>query len=149
MQQHNAKFLPENSEIRWLDDDMMSYMIRSCSAEMSLVGDAKESGVCPAFFNLRPGACRADVWSACVLWKYGGLYVDSEMILLRPVNEITDLSLRDNVFIPQDFHPQGLYKAMIYASQARMKYLEIAVFYEIITRVEYYVTNINNKAEAT
>jgi mannosyltransferase OCH1-like enzyme len=69
-QQSNAKFLPENTVIRWLDDLMMAHMVRDMGNELVGLG---LNNICDDWFNLRPGAYRADLWRALVLWKYGGL----------------------------------------------------------------------------
>ncbi len=39
IQQHNAKFLPEGSEMRWVDDAGMASMVRSISRELAASGN--------------------------------------------------------------------------------------------------------------
>ena len=41
-----------------------------------------------AYFLLTPGASRADFWRYCALWRFGGVYADSKMRLLRPLDDI-------------------------------------------------------------
>ncbi len=77
--QHNAKFLPDGSEIRWVDDAGMVSMMSVISSEMAQAGVM--NNLCEAFLLLRPGAFRADMWRAAVLWKYGGLYMDHHLAL--------------------------------------------------------------------
>jgi hypothetical protein len=70
VQQQNAKFLPENAVIRWLDDAMVTQMVRDIANQLLGLG---MHNVCEGYFNLRPGSYRADLWRALALWKYGGL----------------------------------------------------------------------------
>ena len=46
------------------------------------------SSVLNAYLSLIPGAFKADLWRCCVLYIKGGIYVDSDMICLKPFKEI-------------------------------------------------------------
>jgi mannosyltransferase OCH1-like enzyme len=35
-----------------------------------------------------PGAAKADIWRLAVVWRYGGVYVDSDVVALRPFREV-------------------------------------------------------------
>jgi hypothetical protein len=41
-----------------------------------------------AYLLLTPGAYRADFWRYCALWRFGGVYADAKMRLLRPLDEL-------------------------------------------------------------
>jgi hypothetical protein len=41
-----------------------------------------------AYVSLVPGAYRADFWRYCMLYKFGGIYVDAKTSCLRPLDEI-------------------------------------------------------------
>jgi hypothetical protein len=41
-----------------------------------------------AYISLVPGAYRADFWRYCMLYKFGGIYVDAKTTCLRPLDEI-------------------------------------------------------------
>ena len=41
-----------------------------------------------SYLSLIPGAFKADLWRCCVLYEKGGVYVDSDMICLKPLNEL-------------------------------------------------------------
>lgn len=43
--------------------------------------------VLSAYFTLIPGAFKADLWRYCVLYIKGGVYVDADMICLKPLSE--------------------------------------------------------------
>lgn len=47
-----------------------------------------DSRVLNSYLNLIPGAFRADLWRCCVLYENGGVYVDSDMICLKSLNEL-------------------------------------------------------------
>ena len=42
-----------------------------------------------------PGAAKADIWRLAVIWRYGGVYVDSDVVALRPFREVLDNSRPD------------------------------------------------------
>ena len=80
-QQANAKYLPEGSEMRWVDDEGLFRMVQAISAELSQAGIVHN--VCESVVMLRPKAYQADIWRALVLWKYGGLYMDAHFFLQK------------------------------------------------------------------
>ena len=47
-----------------------------------------DSRVLNSYLRLIPGAFRADLWRCCVLYEKGGVYVDSDMICLKSLNEL-------------------------------------------------------------
>lgn len=53
-----------------------------------------------AYLRLLPGAFRADLWRCCVLYVKGGVYVDSDMICLKSLNEL--ISETDKFIITRD-----------------------------------------------
>ena len=80
-QQASAKYLPEGSEMRWVDDEGLFRMVQAISAELSQAGIVHN--VCESVVMLRPKAYQADIWRALVLWKYGGLYMDAHFFLQK------------------------------------------------------------------
>jgi mannosyltransferase OCH1-like enzyme len=52
--------------IYWFDNQMCDYFMKSMGER-----------IYKSYNNIRPGAYKADLWRACVLYKYGGVYVDS------------------------------------------------------------------------
>lgn len=42
------------------------------------------------YSKLNVGAARADFWRYCILYKYGGVYLDMDSEILRPLDEIID-----------------------------------------------------------
>jgi mannosyltransferase OCH1-like enzyme len=47
-----------------------------------------DSRILNSYLRLIPGAFRADLWRCCVLYEKGGVYVDSDMICLKSLNEL-------------------------------------------------------------
>ena len=52
------------------------------------------------YLRLLPGAFRADLWRCCVLYVKGGVYVDSDMVCLKNLNEL--ISETDTFIITRD-----------------------------------------------
>jgi len=54
-----------------------------------------------AYRRLIPGAFKADLWRCCVLYKYGGVYADIDMVCVGKIddflNETTEFVLADNL----------------------------------------------------
>ncbi len=72
---------------------------------------------------LRPGAYRADLWRAAVLWKYGGLYLDHKLIMIKPLGEWLDLRKTDHAIFAQDdprLFTHSLWNAVAYSSNPNL-----------------------------
>jgi hypothetical protein len=58
-----------------------------------------------------------ELWKYCSLYKYGGLFVESEALLLQP---LANLQFGDsNVAVASNMYPQTLYGGWMYVSQPR------------------------------
>lgn len=53
-----------------------------------------------AYLSLIPGAFKADLWRCCILYEKGGVYADSDMICLRPLDDLIEEN--DEFIIPRD-----------------------------------------------
>ena len=60
------------------------------------------NGVFEAWSMLRPWAFRADLWRYMILWKDGGTYLDSKVVLSEPLSTWTSLSNDENISICKD-----------------------------------------------
>jgi len=40
--------------------------------------------------KLKPGAFKCDLWRLCILYKFGGVYIDSEAIIYSPIKQIAN-----------------------------------------------------------
>jgi mannosyltransferase OCH1-like enzyme len=54
------------------------------------------NSVLDAYLRLLPGAFKADLWRCCILYEKGGVYVDTDMVCLRALNELIE---DDDTFI--------------------------------------------------
>lgn len=53
-----------------------------------------------AYSSLIPGAFRADVWRVCVLYAYGGVYMDMDIVPLLSIDQL--ISKSDDMVLAQD-----------------------------------------------
>lgn len=82
-------FNPEYEHIYFNDEDCKNFIKENFSEQ-----------VYSAFSTLVPGAYRSDFFRTCYLIKYGGVYLDTGFISLRPLRELIE---DDDVFIcPED-----------------------------------------------
>jgi hypothetical protein len=63
-----------------------------------------EERIYAAFSKLKNGAARADFWRYCVLYKNGGIYLDIDSVILRPLNELIDFK-NDQCIITREGNP--------------------------------------------
>ena len=42
------------------------------------------------YMKLNVGAAKADFWRYCILYKYGGVYLDMDSVLIRPLSELIE-----------------------------------------------------------
>ena len=76
--QHQILQLNPEYEYRFFDDDDI----------MRFVQQEYDDRVYRAFCRLRVGAARADFWRYLVLYRWGGVYLDMDSTLLRPLREL-------------------------------------------------------------
>lgn len=63
-----------------------------------------------AYDKLIPGAYKADLWRYCILYKYGGIYLD---IKYYPVNDFKLFNLLQKEHWVLDYGGQGIYNALM------------------------------------
>ena len=80
-----------NHTILWFDN-------KNCDKFMKTMGPS----IYGAYRKIKPGAFKADLWRACVLYRYGGVYVDSFTVpycsvkqMLKGCRNSKFLSIRD------------------------------------------------------
>jgi mannosyltransferase OCH1-like enzyme len=62
-----------------------------------------------AYNTLKPGAYKADLWRYCILYKYGGIYLD---IKYSCINNFKLINLTDKEYFCRD-HNNGIYQAIL------------------------------------
>lgn len=87
-----------------------------------------------SFIRLKPGAYRADLWRYCILYIFGGIYLD---IKYQPVNGFRfDHLLSDEEYFVKDLDVKGVYTAFIICRPRN----------EILLRAIYQICrNVKNK----
>ena len=63
-----------------------------------------------AFDKLKPGAYKADLWRYCILYKYGGIYLDIKFMC---INEFKLIELAEKEHFVHDLNNKGIYNALI------------------------------------
>jgi mannosyltransferase OCH1-like enzyme len=63
-----------------------------------------------AYDSLIPGAYKADLWRYCVLYKFGGIYLDIKYI---PVNGFKFINLLEQEHWPLDINKKNIYNALL------------------------------------
>lgn len=125
MQKCVDKVKKANPEFKYylFDDDQCQTFIK----------DNFEESVINAYNILIPSAYKADLWRYCVLYKYGGIYLD---IKYKPIKGFKFINLIDNEHYVRDMDGIGIYNAFMVCNRHNM-YL-----YEAIQKI---VENVKNK----
>jgi mannosyltransferase OCH1-like enzyme len=63
-----------------------------------------------AYNKLKPGAYKADLWRYCILYKYGGIYLDIKYV---PLNNFRFINLTEKEHWVLDINKQNIYNALI------------------------------------
>jgi hypothetical protein len=75
----------EGFELRWHDNDALYKSMKEMDIELTKLGIV---GAYQAFDNLIPWAYKSDLWRYCVLYLYGGVYADHEVVFIQPLTSI-------------------------------------------------------------
>eukprot|EP00747_Dinoflagellata_sp_TGD_P132295 gnl/TRDRNA2_/TRDRNA2_175068_c0_seq2.p1 gnl/TRDRNA2_/TRDRNA2_175068_c0~~gnl/TRDRNA2_/TRDRNA2_175068_c0_seq2.p1 ORF type:complete len:443 (-),score=37.02 gnl/TRDRNA2_/TRDRNA2_175068_c0_seq2:79-1407(-) len=121
------EWVPIGSRIRYMDNKQMDSSVRIISKMLDDAGIA--TSVDKAYFNLRPGAFRADLWRYLILWAHGGVYLDANLILKHKVEDWIDFSKDHVVLVHDDLRflgRPGIWNAMMAARPAN-KFIEHAI----------------------
>ena len=83
-------------DVRWFNDEEVTKSMAILSKYVEPHGVYKAIS---AFNMVKPWAYKADIWRYAVLFKYGGIYLDHEVMLRYPLDEIVkNLTTKDNSF---------------------------------------------------
>jgi mannosyltransferase OCH1-like enzyme len=91
------------------------YSLYSDEMCRNFIKDNFDSSVLEAYDSFLPDAYKSDLWRYCILYKYGGIYLD---IKFKPMNGFKFLSLLQNEYFvkdrPQHFqHGFGVYSGLL------------------------------------
>lgn len=84
---------------------------------------------------IKPGAYKADIFRLCVIHKYGGVYMDMSMKLLKPLDEFLDRD-KYQLVLATDKIPKNLFNGFIASCPNNVMMIEC---------LEAIKENINNK----
>ena len=72
------------------DDPSHQYHFVDDKAQAAFMRTNMTGEVSKAYFSIDPenGAARADLWRYCILWKFGGWYVDLDVQCRTPLQDL-------------------------------------------------------------
>lgn len=91
---------PEYEYLYFDNDDVVKYLT-----------DNFEPRIIKAYNKLKPGAYKADLFRYCILYKMGGVYIDSPMTAKAPLSTL--IRSNDEFISPEDNQTNGIYNAFI------------------------------------
>jgi mannosyltransferase OCH1-like enzyme len=92
-----------------------------------------KSDVLYAYDSLIPGAYKADLWRYCVLFKYGGIYLDTKF---SPLNGFKFINLCESEHLVLDIGGTGIYNALMVCKPNNI------ILYKAIRQI---VENVKNR----
>ena len=90
------------NEIKLLNPEFSYYLYDFNDCRQFLINNF-EMSVINAFDKLKPASYKSDLWRYCILYKYGGIYLD---IKFKPLNNFKFIDLIDSEHICRDMHEQ-------------------------------------------
>ena len=117
--------------IVWYDNDHMDkFMARHYPGKVN-----------SAYIKLKPGAFKADLWRLCVLYRYGGIYVDAYATPYISMNKLLERKYRFMTVLDAKQSGYGIHNGFI-ISESRHPFLKQAIN-DIVKNVEnnYYGDN--------
>lgn len=69
-----------------------------------------DASILNAYDSLVPGAYKSDLWRYCILYKYGGIYLD---VKYMPVNGFKFIHLLEEEHFPLDLNNTDIYNALL------------------------------------
>ena len=91
----NSRMLAE-CHIKWIKLNPSYKVIWYTGKQRELFLQEFDKGVSRAYKMLKPGAFKADLWRLCILYQYGGIYVDASATPYKSMDYIMSLTSRDN-----------------------------------------------------
>ena len=67
-----------------------------------------KKNVITAYNTLIPGAYKADLWRLCIIYQYGGVYMDASSRFITSINKIFDLNKTFNIALDNSNKGSGL-----------------------------------------
>ena len=122
----NWKILNPDYEIKLYNDKMCEEFLLTEFSELHY----------EIFKYIKDGPIKADFWRVCVLYKYGGIYVDADVEPLVPINEFIDVS--SNFIICTSLSFFNFMDPIFLATHPNNEYLKKCI--------DVYIEKYNNKS---
>ena len=113
----NTLFLPhkmnDNVEKIKRNNPEFTYHLYDDNMCRNFIEQHFEKDVLYTFDKLKPGAYKADLWRYCILYKFGGIYMD---IKFTEINDFKLINLTDKEYYVRDLYYkelQGIYNAFM------------------------------------
>ena len=101
----------------WIDEEIHDFLVQHFPG----------TGYATTFHTLRYGAHKADLFRYAVLYVLGGIYVDIDIPLVRPLEEVVDLS-RNAIYTSLAKQPGCIFQAVIAAPPRQPLFLHLMDF---------------------
>jgi mannosyltransferase OCH1-like enzyme len=102
-------YMNENAELLKSTNDAFNYYIYDDSMCREFIKSYYDDDTLFAFDSLIPGAYKADLWRYCILYVYGGIYLD---IKYKCVNDFKLSTLLNKEHYVKDYY-DGIYQALL------------------------------------
>jgi hypothetical protein len=103
----------ENVELLKLQNPEFTYFLYDDNMCRDFIEKNFDTDVLYSFNKLKPGAYKADLWRYCILYKYGGIYLD---IKFSCIHDFKLIELTDKEYFVRDLPHKGIsgvYNALI------------------------------------
>ena len=103
----------------------------------NFIKDNFSNDVLQAYETLIPSAFKADLWRYCILYFYGGIYLD---IKFKPVNNFKFIEMINEEYFVKDIESSnnGIYNGLIISKQRNEKLLNCIHKIVLHTKINYY-----------
>ena len=155
MQEHNTLIIPRTIYMTWKTLNLPKFMNETINKLQQINNEFEikiyDDNMCREFIknnfdrdiliaydNLIPGAYKADLWRLCILYKYGGIYID---IKFEPVNNFKLINLINRNILTKDLNDSHIYNGFI-ISESNNIFLKKCI-YKIVynVNIHYYGDN--------
>ena len=82
----------------WLNlNPSYEYRFHDDADQIEFLRNYFDKRVLEAYLKLKEGAFRADLWRYCILYEFGGVYVDVDAVCLAPLNDFINSEIEFTV----------------------------------------------------
>ena len=117
--------LYNNAHLPWLkmnnDYQMYWYDLDECKLFLEFFDKTYKTNALENWQNVKPLAFKADIWRLCIIYHYGGVYVDATSKCMVKLDKIIsecygDVNLKDKLIIATEPYNMGMHNGFIIAT---------------------------------